>query len=112
MEKFHELILPQETIPEIQTSHAVIDGKEADFDIKTYKGKYIAIIFLSGASHSISEHTLSTFSKMSADFDSAGCKLLAITKASVFTVQMWLKTMSGGGSVIPIIADQKEEFVR
>ena len=63
-------------------------------------------------SHSISEHTISTFSKMSADFDSAGCKLLAITKASVFTVQMWLKTMSGAGSIIPIIADQKEEFIR
>ena len=112
MEKFHELILPQEKIQEIKTSDAVIDGEIADFDIKSYNGKYIAIIFLSGASHSISEQTLTTFSKMSADFESAGCKLLAITKASTFTVQMWINNLSGVHSVIPIVADQKEEFIR
>ena len=110
--KFHELILPQEKIPDINTSDAFIGGQAGDFDIKDYGGNYVVILFLSGASHSISEHTLSKFSEMTAEFENVGCKLLAITKASIFTVEMWLQTMKGADNIMPIVCDQKEEFIR
>jgi alkyl hydroperoxide reductase subunit AhpC len=111
-EKFHELLLPQEIMPETKTFQAVINGKESDFDLNAYNGNYIAIIFLSGSSHSISEHTLSKFSDMAADFENVGCKLLAVTKASTFTIEMWLNALKETVSVIPIIADQKAELIR
>ncbi len=110
--KFYELILPQEKIPYIKTSDAIIGGKGGDFDIQDYGGNYVVILFLSGASHSISEHTLSKFSEMTAEFENVGCKLLAITKASIFTAEMWLQTMEAAENIMPIVCDQKEEFIR
>ena len=110
--KFYELILPQEKIPYIKTSDAIIGGKGGNFDIQEYGGNYVVILFLSGASHSISEHTLSKFSEMTAEFENVGCKLLAITKASIFTAEMWLQTMEAAENTMPIVCDQKEEFIR
>ncbi len=110
--KFYELILPQEKIPYIKTSDAIIGGKGGDFDIQDYGGNYVVILFLSGASHSISEHTLSKFSEMTAEYENVGCKLLAVTKASIFTAEMWLQTMEAAENIMPIVCDQKEEFIR
>ncbi len=92
--KFHELILPQEKVPDIDTSDAFIVGKVVNFDVKDYDGN---------------ENFL-----MTTEFENVSCKLLAITKESmyIFTVEMWRQSTKGADNIMPIVCDQKEEFIR
>ncbi len=39
--KFHELILPQEKVPDINTSDVFIGGKVGDFDSKHHGGNLL-----------------------------------------------------------------------
>jgi len=112
MDQFHrKLLLPQTTIPSVKSPTALINGKVAEFDIQSYAGNYVVMVFLTGANHPVSESILASFSKCAPEFEEAGCKILALTTEDMLTVEMWCNEM-GLQEAVPIIADHSAQIVR
>ena len=101
-----DLLLPQSKLPELKADHAIIQGKEAKFNISSWGGSYVVILTLPGVGFPVVDATCKSFSELEGKFSARNCKILAILPDTTFAIFETVDKKLLDDSPIMIVSDR------
>merc|ERR1712212_509464 len=111
----HNLVPIQEQISIPVSKYAIVDGKEVSFDLKSWNGRYVVVIFLTRADHPVSEEMVKLFSDALPRFSEANCRVIGVCSDTTFALFDWLdnkKSFQNVKKFLPIISDRNNRVAQ